>query len=168
MKTLYIIGGTMGVGKTSVCQQMKLMLDSCAFLDGDWCWDMHPFLVTDETKAMVMDNICHHLNAFLHCSAYENVVFCWVMHQQQIIDEILTRIDTKGWNVVCVSLTCAPRELEDRLRRDVDAGVRTEDVIARSLARIGMYDKLDTVKVDTSHKNQEQIAGEIIQLGHGG
>ena len=43
MKTLYFIGGPMGVGKTAACKILKTMLDKCVFLDGDWCWDMHPF-----------------------------------------------------------------------------------------------------------------------------
>jgi hypothetical protein len=29
--------------------------------------DMHPFVVTDETKAMVSSNIAHLLNGFLAC-----------------------------------------------------------------------------------------------------
>ena len=57
MKTLYMIGGTMGVGKTTVCQQLKRSLPNSVFLDGDWCWDASPFQVTDETKSMVIDNI---------------------------------------------------------------------------------------------------------------
>ena len=35
MKTLYFIGGTMGVGKTSVSQQLKNELPDSVFLDGD-------------------------------------------------------------------------------------------------------------------------------------
>ena len=50
MKTLYLIGGTMGVGKTTVCQLLKQDLPNSVFLDGDWCWDASPFQVTDETK----------------------------------------------------------------------------------------------------------------------
>ena len=72
MKTLYMIGGTMGVGKTTVCQLLKQNLPNSVFLDGDWCWDASPFQVTDETKAMVTNNICYLLNNFLKCSAYEN------------------------------------------------------------------------------------------------
>ena len=59
MKTLYLIGGTMGVGKTTVSQQLKKELTNSVFLDGDWCWDADPFQVTEETKAMVMRNICY-------------------------------------------------------------------------------------------------------------
>ena len=69
MKTLYLIGGPMGVGKTAAGQALKLLLDNSVFLDGDWCWDMHPFLVTEETRAMVLDNIAFLLNRFLRCSA---------------------------------------------------------------------------------------------------
>lgn len=35
MKTLYLIGGTMGVGKTTVSQLLKKDLNHCVFLDGD-------------------------------------------------------------------------------------------------------------------------------------
>ena len=57
MKNLYIIGGTMGVGKTTVSQIMKMKLCNSVFLDGDWCWDSNPFRVTEETKEMVIQYI---------------------------------------------------------------------------------------------------------------
>ena len=62
MKKLYLIGGTMGVGKTTTCQVLKRKLDRSVFIDGDWCWDMHPFIVDEETKTMVMNNIVYQLN----------------------------------------------------------------------------------------------------------
>lgn len=104
MKNLYLIGGTMGVGKTTVCQRLKGLLPKAVFLDGDWCWDAEPFVVTEETKAVVMDNICHVLNNFIHCTEYENIIFCWVMHQQGIIDSILERLDTGLCSIKAVSL----------------------------------------------------------------
>ena len=109
-----MIGGTMGVGKTTVCQQLKRDLPDSVFLDGDWCWDASPFQVTDETKAMVLDNICHLLNNFLKCSAYENIIFCWVMHEQHIIDWIAERLDTKNCAVKRISL-CLLYTSRDRL-----------------------------------------------------
>ena len=89
MKKLYLIGGPMGGGKTSACGYLKQLLPKSVFLDGDWCWDANPFQVTEETKAMVMDNICHLLNNFIRCTAYEHVIFCWVMHEQSMIDRIV-------------------------------------------------------------------------------
>ena len=164
MKRLYLIGGTMGVGKTTVCQKLKRMLPDSVFLDGDWCWDADPFQVTEETMAMVNDNICYMLNNFLRCSAYENVIFCWVMHQQEIIDGILARLDTSGCRVLTVSLTASEKTLRQRLAADVAAGVRQEDIIARSTARIPLYDVLNTVKLSTDDKTPDEIAAELSML----
>lgn len=163
MKTLYLIGGTMGMGKTTVCQIMKKKLDQSVFLDGDWCWDAHPFQVTEETKQMVVENICFLLNQFLHCSAYQNILFCWVMHEQSIIDDLLARLDTAECQVKCISLMSSEEELRKRLMQDVEAGIREQEVIERSLARLSQYAGLDTIKIDTSGKNPAEIAEEIIQ-----
>ena len=103
MKTLYMIGGTMGVGKTTVCQQLKRDLQNSVFLDGDWCWDASPFQVTDETRVMVIDNICYLLNNFLKCSVYENIIFCWVMHEQSIINSIIEKLDTNDKTVAMIA-----------------------------------------------------------------
>lgn len=162
MKQIYLIGGTMGVGKTTVGQLMKVKLNNSVFLDGDWCWDMHPFQVTEETKQMVVENICFLLNNFIKCSAYENLVFCWVMHAQTIIDDILSRLDTTGCTVHLISLVCSESALHARLRKDVDAGIRTEDVIARSIERLPLYEKLSTCKVDVSNMLPEAAADFII------
>lgn len=164
MKRLYMIGGTMGVGKTTVCQELKRLLPNSVFLDGDWCWDADPFLVTEETMAMVNDNICYLLNSFLRCSAYENVIFCWVMHRQEILDGILARLDTSGCRVVAVSLTASAETLRQRLSADVAAGKRQEDIIARSTERIPLYDALNTVKLSTDGKTPSRLAGELAAL----
>ena len=165
MKHLYLIGGSMGVGKTTTCRRLKTMLDNSVFLDGDWCWDMHPFTVNDETRAMVIDNICHLLNNFLHCSAYVHVILGWVMHEQTIIDSILARLDTTECMVHAISLVCTPEALRMRLSRDVDAGIRQADVIARSVARLDLYDALDTIKIDVSAISPDEAARRIAALG---
>ena len=164
MKILYLIGGTMGVGKTVVSQQLKKDLPNSVFLDGDWCWDADPFQVTEETQVMVMSNICYLLNSFLHCTAYENIIFSWVMHEQAIIDSITDRLDTDDCKVIKISLTTDEINLRNRLTSDIARGIRTADVIERSLARIYMYSSLDSVKVDTSNKTIREIADEIIAL----
>lgn len=164
MKDLYLIGGTMGVGKTTTCQIIKNKLDRCVFLDGDWCWDMHPFVVKEETKQMVVRNICFLLNSFLKCSLYDHIVFCWVMHQQAIIDDIVSRLDTTGCRVHVLSLVCNEKALESRLRRDVEAGIRSEDVIQSSIARLPLYQTLNTQKVDVSEITAEDAADYIIRL----
>ncbi len=161
MKKIYLIGGTMGVGKTTTSQILKKKSDNAVFLDGDWCWDADPFQVTEETKKMVMENICFLLNQFIHCPAYDNVIFCWVMHEQSILDDILNRLDLSECAVRCVSLVCTPEALTARLSADVKNGVRSEDVIERSIRRIPLYDRIRSVKVDVSDITPSEAA-EII------
>ena len=164
MKNLYIIGGTMGVGKTSVCRELKQNLKNCVFLDGDNCWESSQNLVTDETKEMVLDNICYLLNSFIRCSAYENIVFCWVMHEQEIIDNILSRLQTSDCNVKLISLVCNESALTARLRSEIINDIRTKDIIEKSLSRLPMYAKLNTVKINNSNKSISQVANEILKL----
>lgn len=153
----------MGVGKTATCQILKQKLNNSVFLDGDWCWDMHPFQVTVETKRMVMENICFLLNNFIRCSANENIIFCWVMHQQAIIDDILSRLDTVNCKVHSISLICSEQALRTRLEKDVATGIRVEDVIQRSIERIPLYEKLNTCKVEVSNITPEQAADLILR-----
>lgn len=163
MKRLFLIGGTMGVGKTTTCRVLRDRLPNSVFLDGDWCWDMHPFKVTDETKRMVEDNICHLLNNFLGCSEFENVVFCWVMHEQGIIDNLVRRL--KGeYELYPVSLICSAERLVERLKKDVEAGIRQADVVERSVARLPMYERLNTVRLDVSDITPEEAAARIAAL----
>ena len=164
MKQLYIIGGPMGVGKTTVCRELKALTAPCAFLDGDWCWDMDPFQVTDATRTMVLDNIRALLRNFLACPDLENVVFTWVMHQQAILDRLRESLADTEAEWTALSLVCTPAELRARLERDVAAGLRQADVIPRSLAYLPLYDALDTRKLSVTGLTPEETARAILQL----
>lgn len=162
MKTLYLIGGTMGVGKTTVCKKLKNLLSNSVFLDGDWCWDANPFQVTEETKAMVIENICYLLNNFIRCSVYDNIIFCWVLHRQDIIDSLLKKLDTKHCRIKAISLICDEKTLEARLQKDIDNGSRKADIVDRSIKRLPLYKALNTIKIDTTSKSIDDVVKEII------
>ena len=154
----------MGIGKTTVCQYLKKELFNSVFLDGDWCWDASPFQVTDETKGMVLDNITHVLNNFIRCSAYENIIFCWVMHEQSIIDAILEKLDLSDCRVRSISLIAGEKVVRERIASDIAKGIRTPDAVERSLARLPLYQKLNTIKIDTTGKSVPEISVEIRSL----
>jgi hypothetical protein len=163
MKNLIIVGGTMGVGKTATCRELQKILPRNVFLDGDWCWDMHPFVVTGETKAMVNSNIAHLLNGFLACSEFENVIFCWVLHEQYILDDLIDALNLNGFTTHCFSLVSTEQALVERLNRDIAAGKRGSDITERSVARISLYDELDTVKIDVSTISPADAARRITE-----
>lgn len=163
MKRLILICGPMGVGKTTVSRELQKRLPGCALLDGDWCWDMRPFVVNDETKAMALDNIRHLLNGFLRCGAVENIVFCWVMQEQGIIDSVLSGLELEGVEARVFALVADEAALTARIRGDVDRGVRQEDVLARSLDYLPKYRELNAERIVTSRITAAEAAGEILR-----
>ena len=46
-KKLILISGSPCVGKTAVGTRLFESYHNSAYLDGDWCWCVHPFSVTD-------------------------------------------------------------------------------------------------------------------------
>ncbi len=128
---------------------------------------MNPFVVTEENKAMVMDNITHLLNAFLRNSGYEYVIFCWVIHEDSIFDELLSRLKDAEYELYKVTLICSEQMLRKRLMQDVHNGIRDQGIIERSIARLPLYARMDTVKLDVSGITPQQAADEICRLVSG-
>lgn len=161
MKKLYIIKGTMGIGKTTVSKLLKNSLDRSVFLDGDWCWDMSPFIVNEETKKMVIDNIIYLLNNFLKCSEYKNIIFCWVLNLKEVEKEILSRLNLEKVEVFSISLVCNELELEKRLKKDIELGLRKEEIILKSKERLKDYKNHEGIKIEVSNLTPVEIVNII-------
>ena len=163
MKHLYLIGGTMGDGKTTISKLLYQAVPNSVFLDGDWCWMALPLIVTDETKQMVLQNITFLLNSFIRCTEYQNIIFCWVMHQQPIIDTILSKLPLQQVILHNISLTCSPEQLTRQLQGDIQKGIRKPDILAKSVARLPLYPQLNTTLIDTTGLSPEQVVQIILQ-----
>ena len=150
----------MGVGKTAACRHLQQLLDRSVFLDGDWCWDAHPFQVTEETREMVLENIAFLLNSFLRCSAYDHVIFCWVLHRREIWADLLRRL-TEPYALQAVSLVCTPEVLRSRLEGEIRAGKRTPDGLSRSMAYLPLYEALDIWRLDVTNLTPQETAERI-------
>lgn len=86
------------------------------------------------------------------------------MHKQDIINRLLEKLDTKQCKVKVVSLICDEETLKGRLRKDIVNGIRTADVIERSIKRIPLYIELKTIKIDTTSKSIDSVAKEILAI----
>lgn len=161
MKNLIMVNGTMGAGKTVTCQELLELLQPAVFLDGDWCWNMNPFIVTEENKAMVLDNIAYVLNNFIKCPDYSNIIFCWVMHETAIIEEVMSRLNLTDVQTHVFTLMVSEEVLKERLTKDVKAGAREEAIISRSLERLVCYEEMPTTKIYVDDVTARQAAEEI-------
>lgn len=147
----------MGIGKSTICNQLNQDLDHSVFLDGDWCWNMDPFVVNQDTKNMVLNNITHCLNNFIHTPGIENIIFCWVMHKQDIINQIIQKLDTEGVDIHLISLICEKEELIKRMLIDR----RDNQTIRKSLQYLELYKDLDTQKIDVTTLDVQKTIDKI-------
>lgn len=170
MKNLIFVNGTMGAGKTTLCRELKKLLAPSVFLDGDWCWDMEPFSVTDETRRMVMDNIQTLLNRFLQCSQPENILFGWVMQDAAIVEQLLSGLKSDAASFRLFTLTLTEDALRQRLQQDVDAGLREPDVVERSVARLPLYARpsMKSTFLDVTDLSPKEAARQLVSLLDGG
>jgi len=160
VKKLIIINGTMGTGKTTICKILYKKLNNSVWLDGDWCWMMNPFKVTEENKRMAEDNITYLLNNFLENPDFEYVIFSWVMHNENIFDVLLEKLQKNEFQRYKISLVCSPEELKKRMLKDG----REEKDIEMSLGRLKSYERMDTIKVDTTNTAVEKTVNEIVNI----
>ena len=145
-KQLILVGGAMGVGKSAVCRELLRQLTPGVWLDGDWCWNMNPFVVSEESKRMVLSNITHLLRAYLNNSSYRYVLFCWVMDQPLLFEAVLGPLLDIPFTLHSFSLVCTEQALRERLERDV---------------RDGIYAALPTCKLDVTSLTPYEAACAI-------
>lgn len=163
-KKLLFIGGTMGVGKTTIGKYLvDQKLENAAFLDGDWCWYMHPWVFSNENKKMVINNIQFLLNGYLHNSTFKTVVFAWVMDQQQVIDDILSGL-TGDYDFYNVSLITTPSELKSHFEKDSQNGLREFNDLIGALQRLPKYQKINSIKLSVTNSNPQESANHLIAL----
>ena len=125
---------------------------------------MRPFVVDDQTKELAFANMAALLNNDLACGELDEVIFCWVMHQPEIWLRLESSLHTAGCRVHRVCLVCQPRELEQRLQKDIVVGLRTPDVIPRALDRLESCRSLPVALVDTTGLSAAQVAQRLRQM----
>jgi broad-specificity NMP kinase len=157
LKELIIINGTMGAGKTTICNELSKRLDHSVWLDGDWCWMMNPWIFSEENKKMVIENIVFLLRNYLKNSMYRYVIFGWVIHEKEILDVILKQVSDLKFEMLWFTLICSRNTLEQRLK---NRGENT-NTIENSIGRLAKYDNMASIKINTDHDLETNI--RIIQ-----
>ena len=113
-----IVNGPMGVGKTVTGKHIAEKNPGTAFIDGDWCMDIHPFVGNRETKAMAVDNILHMIGNYQKCSECKMIVLVWLMDDQWVLQSILDGLSALQAEVKSITLTCDRETLIKHWKND--------------------------------------------------
>ena len=156
-----ILNGPMGVGKTTVGKYIADQNPGTAFIDGDWCMDIHPFAGNQETKAMAIDNILHMIGNYQKCSVCSMVVLVWLMDEPWVIQRMREGLSDLRAEVKDVTLICDRENLIKRWNNDQNCEWRTDEWLDVSLKSLHGFASMDNT-IDTSGLAVSQIADLIM------
>lgn len=143
-----VINGPMGSGKTTVGKYIAENHPGTAFIDGDWCMDIHPFVGNRETKAMAVDNILHMIGNYRKCTACRMIVVVWLMDDAWVRERMAEGIARMGLELRSVTLMCGADELTRRWKNDDRCEWRTDEWLQVSLKSLpgfaALHDRIDT------------------------
>ena len=157
-----IINGPMGVGKTATGKLIAEKNPGTAFIDGDWCMDLHPFIGNHETKAMAVDNILHMIGNYQNCSECNMIVLVWLMDDQWVLQSIMDGLTALQAEVKTVTLICDKESLIRRWKNDHNCEWRTDQWLDVSLKSLPHFASMENT-IDTSMLSADSIADLIMQ-----
>ena len=121
-KKLILLSGSPCVGKTAVGTRLFESYDNSAYLDGDWCWCVHPFSVADSRLRNGDRSMSFVLSNYLD-SGFEYVFFTSVvLTDPKIRENILNGITARDYETIAFTLTCSEETLKKRHDRRGDKG----------------------------------------------
>ena len=121
-KKLILISGSPCVGKSAVGERLFESYDNSAYLDGDWCWCVHPFSVTDRRLRNGDKSMSFILSNYLD-SDFEYVFFTSVtLTDARIREGILNGITAREYGIIGFTLTCSEETLKKRHDKRGDQG----------------------------------------------
>ena len=156
-----VINGPMGVGKTTVGKIIADRHPGTAFIDGDWCMDIHPFVGNRETRAMAADNILHMIANYQGCSVCSMVVLVWLMDDPWVCRKIEEGLSALRAEVNSVTLVCDRESLIRRWNSDHGCEWRTDEWLDVSLKSLPYFASMENA-VDTGGLPADRIAEMIM------
>lgn len=158
-----IISGPMGVGKSVTGKLLCDNISRAAFIDGDWCLDIHPFVGNEETVGMAIDNIIHMTKNYYYCSECDTIVLSWVISEDNIEKLVsgLTDLDIRTYTI---TLVCDIDCLIDRWNKDKIVEWRTDEWLKHSIKSINSYrNRTSSIIIDTSYIDIPGVVNKIIE-----
>ena len=161
---IIIINGSLGVGKTSVADELRYKFDKSVHLDGDSIGDVHPFEIYDDARIRHLYRTLELLIGFHQKNGYHNFVINYVFESPESLQELLDLLHPLDPSIHVYWLTCGKEEQAERIRNRKRESLQWElnrfvelQQIQRKASKSGFIGK----EVDTTRLTPEKVAEEI-------
>ncbi len=118
---IFILNGSVGVGKTSVSWALNESFDKSVMLDGDYLGAVYPFEIYDEARVTYLYQTLAHLITFHQKHGYTNFVINYVLESPENLSELIGYLRPLEGDIYTFWLTCSEDEQRKRiLKRKTD------------------------------------------------
>lgn len=161
---IIIINGSVGVGKTSVADQLHYKFERSVHLDGDAIGDVHPFIIYDDARIHHLYRTLALLVGFHQQNGYACFVINYVFESPESLQELLDLLLPLDPQIHTYWLTCNEEEQRRRIRGRGNKEIKWEmerfielHKIQAAAAQRGFIGK----PLDTSGLSVAEVADEI-------
>lgn len=161
---IIIINGSLGVGKSSVADQLHYKFDKSVHLDGDYVADVHPFQIYDDSRISHLYRTLELLIGFHQKNGYHNFVINYVFESPESLQELLDLLHPLDSSIYTYWLTCQEDEQAKRIQK------RQRDQLEWELSRFVELQRIQAKaaqqgfigkEVDTTRLTPAEVAEEI-------
>lgn len=160
MKTILLILGPNGIGKSTTAKGILDRLPNAALVDSDWCRAMNPY-----DMDTVINNMYAMIKNYFDNQKIETVILPYGFHgdRKQRFNVVVDKLQKAGicFTIFAVVLSCSFDEMITRSQKDMRDSKRIKRGVENTFH---FYDEYDYPKIDTTDLTAEQTAEKIIVL----
>ncbi len=161
---IIIINGSVGVGKSSVAEELHLKFEKSIHLDGDHIGNVHPFEIYDERRVDHLYRTLELLVGFHQKNGYSNFVINYVFESPNSLTALLERLNPLDPSIHTYWLTCEEEEQAKRIRGRHSPDLEWELTRSVELAQIqaqAARQGFIGIEVDTTGLSSREVAEKI-------
>lgn len=161
---IIIVNGSLGVGKSSVAEELHYKFDKSVHLDGDTIGDVHPFEIYDEARINHLYRTLELLIGFHQKNGYHNFVINYVFESPQSLQELLSLLRPLDPSIHTYWLTCDEKEQARRIQKRGREELQWElnrFVELQRIQRLAAHQGFIGQEVDTTRLTPKEAADEI-------
>jgi deoxyadenosine/deoxycytidine kinase len=163
---IIIINGSLGVGKTTLSDELLWKLDNTIMLDGDALGNVNPFDIYDQKRIWHLYKTIELLAAFHKKSGFKNIIINYVFESSQSLNELINLLKPIDDLIFVYWITCEKDVQEQRIKNRKRENIEWElnrflelQEIQRKASTMGFIGK----EINSTHKTISEMANTIIE-----
>ncbi len=161
---IIIINGSVGVGKTTVAEQLHWKFDKSIHLDGDCIGNVHPFEIYDKARINHLYRTLELLIGFHQKNSYQNFVINYVFESADSLQDLLNLLCPLDSSIHVYWLTCEEKEQAERIQGrqsgDLDWELKRFVELHHIQTRAAQQGFIG-IEMDTTHLTSSEVAEKI-------